>query len=250
MSLNFITLTLAFLLPLFVSIVLMHQNKTLSKRVIKSSLIMIVQLSISVIILVFIFKINNLLVTILFMIVMILFSFKTIRSNTKENFKYKSQAKIATATASIITITYLIFILNFSTAAVTPRYIIPLFGMILGNTSTATILASNEIHNILVNNKNKIYTLIHLGVETKTALSNQLKNFIVVALTPTLASMLNIGVVSLPGMMSGQILAGEIPTQAVAYQMIIMFAILNSITLSLLILKHLVIKNTKLNSIE
>ncbi len=249
MSLNYITLSLAFLLPLFVSIVLMYQNKQLSKRVVKSSLTMIVQLSISVVILVFIFKINNIFITMIFMSVMLLFSFKTIKSNTKQNFKYNNQAKIATASASLLTITYLIFILNFSTSAITPRYIIPLFGMILGNTSTATILASNEIHNILVNNKNKIYTLIHLGVETKTALNNQLKNFVVVAITPTLASMLNIGVVSLPGMMSGQILAGEIPTQAVAYQMIIMFAILNSITLSLLILKYLVIKNTKLNSI-
>lgn len=247
MNFNYITISLFILMPLIISILLFFQSRLISKRIIKASITMIIQLSISVVLLMFVFKSDNILLTILFMLVMMLFSFKTINKNTDKTYNYKAQAKISTIIASVVTIIYLIFILNFSVEAISPRYIIPLFGMLLGNTNTATILASNEIHNILVNNKDKIHTLIYLGVPEKTALNEQLKTFIVVAITPTIASMLNIGVVSLPGMMSGQILAGEIPTQAVLYQMMIMFGILSSITMSLLILKHLIIKKVITN---
>ncbi len=247
MDFNIISIILFLFLPLISCTLLFFQNNFLSKRIIKASITMIIQLSLSVVLLMFVFKVDNIMLTILLMFVMLLFSFKTINKNTECNYKYRNQAKLATFIASFITIVYLIITLNFSVDAVSPRYIIPLFGMLLGNTNTATILASNEIHNILVNNKEKIHTLIQLGVPEKVALSEQLKTFIIVAITPTIASMFNIGVVSLPGMMSGQILAGQVPTQAVLYQMLIVFGILNSITISLLILKHLIIKTVITN---
>ncbi len=244
MEINYLTFALSFIIPLLIYLILKYQKSTLANEVVKSTLLMTAQLSISIFTLTFIFRYDYLIITALYLVIMILFSYRTLANRIDKSFKFKRETKITLAVASLTVLIYLLAILSFSVYSLQPRYIIPLFGMILGNTCTATILAANEINNIFTNNKLRIETLISLGVPTKKALNEEYKSFITIALTPTLASMLNIGFVSLPGMMTGQILAGEVPVNAVAYQIMIMIAILGSITLSILLLKYLVIKKS------
>lgn len=251
METNFITLSFAFILPLIVIILLIRQDSVLTKRVLKVILTMLFQLLISVVILTLLFKNESLIYTLIFMSIMMFYSFKTLKKSIKSGFKYMNFAILSVVIGSSVTIAYLITILSFSNNALTPRYIIPLFGMLLGNTTTAVILAANEIENILKHNKVYICTLIDLGVSTKVAVNEQFKRFVVVALTPTLTSMLNIGIVSIPGMMSGQILAGASPVSAVMYQVMIMFGILFSITVSVLCIKLFILKDiVNKNSIQ
>ncbi len=239
-----LTLILAYTIPILLFIVFKLQRNKIANSIVKATAIMSIQLSISVFFLTIIFYLDNLLITFIYLLIMTAFSFRTLNSRINKSYQFKKQSRIAVVLAAFTSLLLLILVLSISQNVLSPRYIIPLFGMLLGNISTSVVLASNEIHNILESNRKRIVNLTNLGVPTKVALNEELKNFIIVALTPTLTSMLNIGVVALPGMMTGQILAGEIPLNAVSYQILIMIFISSGSALSTLYLKHAIINSS------
>jgi len=105
------------------------------------------------------------------------------------------------------------------------RYLIALGGMLLGNVLSVSIVAINsfyqEIHS---QNKFFLYRLA-MGSSQPEALAPFLRHSFQLALLPALAKTATIGIVSLPGMMSGQIIGGSSPTTAIRYQIAIMIAI-------------------------
>ena len=106
-----------------------------------------------------------------------------------------------------------------------PQYLIPMLGMILGNTLTGISLGLDRFMEGLVTNRNAIETLLALGANRWEASHQEIKNAVRTGMIPTINSMMVMGLVSLPGMMTGQILAGANPLDAVRYQIIITFAI-------------------------
>lgn len=80
--------------------------------------------------------------------------------------------------------------------------------------------------------KNRINTLLNLGVEPKDILKPFANNALETALIPTLNSMVGMGIIFLPGMMTGQILSGTLPTTAIMYQIAIMIAICTSVCIT------------------
>lgn len=113
----------------------------------------------------------------------------------------------------------------------TPQFIIPILGLILGNSLTAISLTSNQLINALHEQQARIEMMLSLAATPFEAVHAPIRAAIVNGMTPTLNSMLVVGIVSLPGMMTGQILAGADPTQAVRYQIVTMFLICVSSTL-------------------
>ena len=113
-----------------------------------------------------------------------------------------------------------------------PQYIIPILGLILGNSLTAISLTENELINALHDKQAHIRAMLSLAATPFEAVQDLVKAAIVSGLTPTINSMLVVGLVSLPGMMTGQILAGADPMQAVRYQIVTMFLICSGSTLS------------------
>jgi putative ABC transport system permease protein len=109
-----------------------------------------------------------------------------------------------------------------------PRYAIPLFGMILGNTMTGVSLGYNTLTTTAYRDRSAIEAQLALGANRWKALRPSAHAAIVSGLMPTLNAMAATGVVFLPGMMTGQILAGVEPEQAVRYQLLIMFLIAGS----------------------
>ncbi len=118
--------------------------------------------------------------------------------------------------------------------------------MILGNTLTAMTLGANALNDNLKNEKKYIFTLINLGISSDVAVNKVFKKTLTVSISPTLTSMSAIGLVSLPGMMTGQILSGTDPIISVKYQMAIMFGIFGSVFISNLIFLYLA-KKTIIN---
>ena len=106
-----------------------------------------------------------------------------------------------------------------------PQYFIPLLGMVLGNTLTGISLGLDRFMESLVNQRQKIETLLALGATRWEATHEEVKAAIRTGMIPMINSMMVMGIVSLPGMMTGQILAGASPLDAVRYQIIIIFAI-------------------------
>ncbi|PKU23127.1 ABC transporter permease [Telmatospirillum siberiense] len=106
-----------------------------------------------------------------------------------------------------------------------PRYAIPLLGMILGNTMTGVSLGLNTLTNGLAQRRSGVEARLMLGAPRFEALGPVIRDALRNALMPTINSMSATGVVSLPGMMTGQILGGVAPMEAVKYQILIMFLI-------------------------
>ncbi len=106
-----------------------------------------------------------------------------------------------------------------------PRYAIPLLGMILGNTMTGVALGLHTLTATATREKVAIEARLALGHPRTEALRHIVAAAMRTALMPIVNSMAATGLVSLPGMMTGQILSGVEPQEAVKYQILIMFLI-------------------------
>lgn len=106
-----------------------------------------------------------------------------------------------------------------------PRFALPLFGMILGNTMTGVSLGLDTLHATLHRERRAIEAQLLLGRTSLQAAAPFLRRALRSGFTPIINAMAATGVVALPGMMTGQILSGVDPQQAVRYQLLIMFLI-------------------------
>lgn len=106
-----------------------------------------------------------------------------------------------------------------------PQYLIPLLGMVLGNALTGISLGLDRMMEGCVKNRNWIETMLSHGASRWEAAHEQIREALRTGMIPTVNAMMIMGIVSLPGMMTGQILAGANPMDAVRYQMVIMFMI-------------------------
>jgi putative ABC transport system permease protein len=106
-----------------------------------------------------------------------------------------------------------------------PQYAIPILGMILGNTLTGVSLAVERMAEELTARRDRVDMALALGATRWEAAQGPARQAVRAGMIPTLNQMAVVGVVSLPGMMTGQVLAGQSPLQAVRYQIVIMFLI-------------------------
>ncbi|RMG14398.1 MAG: iron export ABC transporter permease subunit FetB [Planctomycetota bacterium] len=121
-----------------------------------------------------------------------------------------------------------------------PRYLIPLGGMILGNAMTAASLAAARFHDELRSGRDLVEAALGLGATPWQATAQARARAFRAALTPTVNAMLIVGIVKLPGVMTGQMLGGADPLQAAKYQIVVMFMLAFSDGVSaLLVLKVL-----------
>jgi len=104
-----------------------------------------------------------------------------------------------------------------------PQYLIPLVGIVLGNAMNGAAIAGERLVSTINSNPVEIETYLSLGATPEEAVNKYRKEAIRVALIPNLNQMTVIGIVTLPGIVTGQLLSGVNPLDAVAYQMLIMF---------------------------
>ena len=112
-----------------------------------------------------------------------------------------------------------------------PQYTIPLLGMVLGNILSGVSLALDRFMEGVARDANLIESDLALGATRWEAAHPLLNDALRTGMIPTINSMMVMGVVSLPGMMTGQLLAGAAPADAVRYQIVIMFMIVAATTL-------------------
>jgi putative ABC transport system permease protein len=112
-----------------------------------------------------------------------------------------------------------------------PQYVIPLVGMILGNSLTGISLCLDRFLEHLATRTAEIELRLAFGATRSEALGGPLRDGVRTGMIPIVNAMAAAGLVSLPGMMTGQILAGSPPLQAVAYQVVVMFMIAAAVAL-------------------
>jgi putative ABC transport system permease protein len=104
-------------------------------------------------------------------------------------------------------------------------YLIPVAGMLLGNSMNRTIVTMERFYNAVKRGEERYAALLAMGATLREATAPFLKEAYRAGLAPSLANMAAMGIAFLPGMMTGQILGGSSPTVAVKYQIAIVLAI-------------------------
>lgn len=112
------------------------------------------------------------------------------------------------------------------------RYLIPLVGMILGNALTGLSLCLDRLMTDLDQKRAEVECWLALGATSWEACRPHIREAIRTGMIPILNSMTVVGIVSIPGMLTGQVLAGAPPEQAVRYQIVVMFMVAAATTLS------------------
>jgi putative ABC transport system permease protein len=106
-----------------------------------------------------------------------------------------------------------------------PQYLIPLLGMLLGNTMSGIAIALDGLTRAAWDARGRVEARLLMGADWDTAIADIRRDALRAGLIPIVNAMATAGIVSLPGMMTGQILAGSPPLEAAKYQLMIMFLI-------------------------
>jgi putative ABC transport system permease protein len=106
-----------------------------------------------------------------------------------------------------------------------PYYVIPLMGMVIGNSLNSATLAVERLDSDLRSGRDQVEALLALGATSRQAAAGAVRGAMKAAMIPITNSMMVVGLVSLPGMMTGQILGGSTPLVAIKYQVLIMYMI-------------------------
>lgn len=112
------------------------------------------------------------------------------------------------------------------------QYLIPITGMILGNCLRGNVIGINDFYYNLDRHQERYRFFLASGATKTEALFPFFRTALIKSINPTLAVMATIGLVSLPGMMTGQMLSGSSPLIAIKYQIMIMIAIFAGTLLS------------------
>jgi len=113
-----------------------------------------------------------------------------------------------------------------------PQYAIPLLGMVLGNTLNGVTIGLHSFLEALVRERDQIDSLLALGATRWEAARHPVQHSVRTGMIPIINSMMIVGLVSLPGMMTGQLVSGMSPIEAVKYQIVIMFLIASATALA------------------
>ncbi|SFD13650.1 ABC transporter permease [Pseudoalteromonas denitrificans] len=174
----------------------------------------------------YLFTLNNVFINTIWLLVMLLIGASAILSSTKLTKKHLYLPVLTGLSLSLLPILFiLLFLLLQPAPFYSAQYLIPISGMLLGNSLSGNIVALQGLFSAFDDKKSEYETALSLGARPLQAAFPFMQAAFKKALAPILASMTTTGIVTLPGMMTGQILGGINPMTAIKYQLIIIVAI-------------------------
>ena len=175
------------------------------------------------------FKIESFVLTLVLYTSMIFWATHAIQSRTKEDSVSIFSPIFISMIISYTVITILV------TAVIIqvkpwhkPQYFIPISGMIIGNSMTAIAISLERLFSDIKNQRDQIELLFSLGATYQEATVEIFRDAIQSGMIPSINAMMTVGLVKLPGMMTGQILGGVNPLMAIKYQIIVMLTLVAS----------------------
>lgn len=223
---------LIYLLLLVVGAIMTACKINQTKLLVVASIRMSVQLVLCGLVLTYIFKNPHPLFVVAYVALMMGFTiYRVISKNRQINTTFKLIVAFSACLAGALTLCYFVIVVV-RRSVFDPQYAIPIAGMIMGNTMTGMTLGVKTFRESLDGQRAKIAALQGIGASPKAILLPFVRQAFASAFLPTLNSMLGMGIVALPGMMTGQILSGTLPMTAILYQIAAMVAICTSVCLS------------------
>ncbi len=147
---------------------------------------------------------------------------------------------VSIASGAIITLSILVFS---DAIKYEPYQIIPVSGMIISNAMVALGLCYRQLTANFKNKREEVETKLSLGADILPSSIEIIRDSIKTGMLPTIDSAKTLGIVSLPGMMTGLILAGTSPVEAIKYQIMVTFMLLSTTSISSFIACYLSYKN-------
>ncbi|XP_042505772.1 protein ALUMINUM SENSITIVE 3-like [Macadamia integrifolia] len=156
------------------------------------------------------------------------------RAKHVPNGKYIAGASILTGTSVTM---FLLLVLNLF--PFTPRYIIPILGMMIVNSMTGTGVTMRRLRDDVRIQKDLVETALALGATPRQATVQQVKRSLILALSPRLDNAKTMGLISLPGAMAGLIMGGASPLEAIQLQLVVMNLLMGAATVSCIMASYL-----------
>ena len=200
----------------------------ITQQIVVAAVRMVAQLALLGLVLETLFRLASPLWTALAAVVMVLVAGWEARARQKRRlagwWSYGVGAAAMLTAAGIVTVVGLTAIVG-AEPWYTPRYALPLLGMVLGNTMTGIAIGVDTLTTAAARDRAAIEARLALGETKWMALSGTIRDAMRSGLIPIVNAMAATGVVAIPGMMTGQLLAGASPEHAIKYQLLIMFLI-------------------------
>jgi putative ABC transport system permease protein len=233
---SYLTLALALIFVLIPLILSKSLKLGLEKDTIIATIRSIIQLLLVGYILKFVFTSENYIFIILMLMLMIGAATQNARKKGKSIKGMTWKLVVTFVAVEVLTQGILI---GFHITTPTAQYIIPISGMVVGNSMVLAILFLNRFTAEVEARQNETELILSLGGTPKQAIQTSLISSIKASTIPTIESQKTIGLVQLPGMMSGQIIAGADPVQAVQFQLLILFLLLTTAVVTSLMIGFL-----------
>ncbi len=230
---SLLTLVFILLIPMYFSI---KYKLSINKKLILSSLRMTVQLLLIGIFLKYIFKINNIWLNLGWFLTMIgVTSYSIVEGSGVKIEKFIIPVGAAIAFSTFLIVLYFMTTILKLENIFEAQYFITVGGMVLGNSLKGNIVGVTTFFKSITKNEKNYLFMISMGANKKEALQPFIKESVLLAINPTISSMATVGIISMPGMMTGQIIGGSDPMSAIKYQIAIMISILVSSFLSVIL---------------
>lgn len=240
-DLTFWRLAAAYIFVLILMVIVKVKGIPREKEILIASVRMTVQLVLVGYLLAYVFANSHPLYTLVIIAVMEVFAVFNIFKRVKRQVSLKLKRIIALSMigGSLVSTLYFILVVINIAPWYEPRYFIPIAGMLIGNAMTGISLGVSRLVDGMHAQKHLVETALMLGATPKMASRNIINNTYDAAIMPTINSMVGMGIVFLPGMMTGQILSGASPLLAIEYQIAIMLGIMGSVSLTVILLVQL-----------
>ncbi len=230
--LSYLDLILGFSLILIAAGLSKWKELKLEKDLIIASIRTFLQLIGVGFILKYVFESNNSILVLLFIFLMLTVAVFTVIRDKESIFSNLSIiisfALISSSGITVFIVTQIIINID---PWYSPQYLIPIAGMVIGNSINGASIAIDRLDSELREKKDKIEALLCLGAKSEQSCADIIRSSMLASLIPTINSMMIVGIVTFPGIMTGQILSGISPISAIKYQIIIMYMIAFSVTI-------------------
>ncbi len=225
---------LAYLFVVVILFILRRRSIRREKILLLATVRMTIQLIVMGYVLTLIIDNPHPLLTMLVIVLMLAFAVFTVLRRFKGRMSpsLKRVVLITLPGGSLVALLYFLFVVIRIEPFYNPQYFIPISGMVIGNSMTGITLGVNTMINRFTDQKAAVMEALHLGATPRDASHGIINEAFDQAIMPTLNNMLGMGVIFLPGMMTGQILSGVSPSLAILYQIGVMLAILGGVSFS------------------
>lgn len=231
-----LSLVFSFSLVLIAVAVSYKEKLGLNKDLIISVIRMVVQLVIAGYLLTYVFQWDSKLVTVVVILIMV--------TNASYNASKRANGiphafKISMIAILVGTIVAIVVLVLSGTLLFTPSQLIPVTGMLVGNGMSIIGLTFRNLTMLFHDKHQSVDEKLALGATTKQASKEIIQETIKGSVQPTIDTVRTVGLVTLPGMMTGMMLAGTLPMEAIMYQIMVFFMMISTATITSVISAYL-----------